>query len=430
MISKSRQSSSVRILVEPSDYVLRNAGDMAMLRTAVLRLVQRWPGALIQVLTDSPDELEAFCPEVTPLLSAGRQYWLKMVRVRKRFPSVVRKHAPELIEFLWRRKLRWQNKAGLADLREFTNAVAKADLVIVTGMGGITDAFPEYAANLLETLALAVRCRRYVALVGQGIGPLQTPKLVARARAVLPHIDFVGLREDRASLPLLLSLGVASDRVMTTGDDAIEMVYRLRRDSLGAGLGVNLRISDYSGVDQSLLEAVRQVLRDATQALRVPLVPLPISRVPGEADVEAIQYLMDVNDDSLPNGSPLEALDAVVRQVQKCRLVITGSYHAGVFALANGIPTIGLAKSTYYIDKFVGLSAIFGLGCETVLLEKADFAQILKDAIARLWNGAERFKPLLLASAARQIELGQQAYDRIGAAVSSRIMRRAGMPVE
>jgi colanic acid/amylovoran biosynthesis protein len=212
---------------------------------------------------------------------------------------------------------------------------------------------------------------------------------------------------------------------MTTGDDAIEMVYRLRRDSLGDGIGVNLRIADYSGVDKSSLEPFRQVLRDATRAHRAPIVPLPISHVPGEADVEAIRYLMDVDENSFGDGSPLEALDAVIRQVQKCRVVITGSYHAGVFALANGIPTIGLAKSEYYIDKFIGLSALFGLGCETVLLEKRDFARHLKDAIARLWNGAERFKPMLLANAARQIELGREAYNRIGAAVSSRIQSLA-----
>jgi colanic acid/amylovoran biosynthesis protein len=430
MVSKDRQSRPVRILVEPSDYVLRNAGNMAMLRTAVSRLIQKWPNALIQVLSDEPDALQAFCPEVTPLLSAGRQYWLQMVRVPERFPRMVQHHALELVKVLWRCKLGWQNRAALAKLREFTNAVANADLVIVTGMGGITDAFPEYATNLLETLALAVRCRRYVAMVGQGFGPLHTPKLVARARVVLPHINFIGIREDRASLPLLLSLGVASDRVMTTGDDAIEMVYRLRSDSLGEGLGVNLRIADYSGVDKSFLEPLRQVLRDATRAHRVPMVPLPISRVPGEADTETIRYLMDANDGSFRDGSPFETLDAIIRQVQKCRLVITGSYHAGVFALANGIPTIGLAKSTYYIDKFMGLSALFGPGCETVLLEKPDFAQHLKDAIARLWNAAERFKPLLLANAARQIELGHEAYNRIGDAVSSRIMRNAGSSMD
>src|SRR5215831_13208927 len=72
MISEGRQPCSVRIFVEPSDYVLRNVGDRAMLRTAVSRLVQKWPGTL----TGSkwhPDTSEAFCPEVTPLLSAGRQ---------------------------------------------------------------------------------------------------------------------------------------------------------------------------------------------------------------------------------------------------------------------------------------------------------------------------------------------------------------------
>jgi colanic acid/amylovoran biosynthesis protein len=89
------------------------------------------------------------------------------------------------------------------------------------------------------------------------------------------------------------------------------------------------------------------------------------------------------------------------------------------------MPTIGLAKSTYYIDKFIGPSALFGPGCETVLLEKRDFAQHLKDAIARLWNAAERFNPMLLANAARQIELSHEAYNRIGDAVSSRIMRNA-----
>ena len=225
MVSEVHQSRPVRVLVEPSDYLLRNAGDMAMLRTAVSRLAQKWPNALIQVLSDEPHVLQVFCPEVTSLPSAGRQYWLRMVRVPERFPKMVQHHAPELVKVLWRRKLGWQNRAALANLREFTNVVANADLVIVTGMGGITDAFPEYATNLLETLALAVRCRRYVAMVGQGFGPLHIPKLVAQARVVLPHIDFIGIRENRASLPLLLSLGVAPDRVLTTGDDASQAAF-------------------------------------------------------------------------------------------------------------------------------------------------------------------------------------------------------------
>jgi hypothetical protein len=141
------------------------------------------------------------------------------------------------------------------------------------------------------------------------------------------------------------------------------MVYRLRRNSLGEGLGVNLRIADYSGVDKSLLEPLRQVLRDGSLAHRVPMVPLPILHVPGEADVETIRYLLDVDDDGFSGGSPLEALDAVIRQVQKCRLVITGSYHAGGYLFwlrwrsrpALGAPKPVLARYIFWV-RALGLS--------------------------------------------------------------------------
>ena len=45
------------IVVEPSDYVLRNAGDMAMMQVAVTRLSNRWPDAEIAVFSDAPDRV-------------------------------------------------------------------------------------------------------------------------------------------------------------------------------------------------------------------------------------------------------------------------------------------------------------------------------------------------------------------------------------
>ena len=143
----------MRILVEPSDYVLRNVGDMAMLRTAVSRLATYWPNATIQILSDEPEALRAFCPEATPLASAGRRRWLtdEFIPGRRKAPyffgplqALLRNRAPELVEVFWRRRLR-QHLSDLHALNEFAEAVSKADFVIVTGMGGITDAFPEYA---------------------------------------------------------------------------------------------------------------------------------------------------------------------------------------------------------------------------------------------------------------------------------------------
>ena len=202
----------------------------------------------------------------------------------------LRNHIPEAVEVLCRRRLRRQ-PADLKTLNRFTEAISNADLIIVTGMGGVTDAFPEYAADLLETLGLAISRGKYVAMVGQGFGPLQTPQLVAHARSILPRVNFIGLREERASRPLLRSLGVALERMMTTGDDAIELAYQLRGEGVGEFLGVNLRASNYSGVDQTLFEPLRQVLQNASRMHRAPLLPIPISRLSGEADIETIRRL-------------------------------------------------------------------------------------------------------------------------------------------
>ena len=413
----------MRILVEPSDYVLHNLGDAAMLRVAVFRLAAYFRNATIQVLSDDPDALRVFCPPATPLESRGRERWLDNDflpwRLRRRTPNLsaqlefwLRNHIPELVGALWRRKLRRQ-PADLEALNRFTEAISIADLIIVTGMGGIADAFPEYAADLLETLGLAISSGKYVAMVGQGFGPLQTPQLVARARSILPRVNFIGLREERASRPLLRSLGVASERMMTTGDDAIELAYQLRGRSLGENLGVNLRASNYSGVDQSLFSPLRQVLQNASTMHQAPLQPIPISRLSGEADIETIRCLTLGDGDHSEDVSQFESPESVIEQIKRCRLVVTGSYHAGVFALASGIPTVGLAMSDYYVDKFLGLSALFGEGCQTVLLSDRDFRMNLNAAITSLWTDAERIRPNLLAEAERQIRLGHEAYERI-----------------
>ena len=415
----------MRILVEPSDYLLHNLGDIAMLRAAVSRLAAYFPNAAIQVLSDDPDALRGFCPEATPLETTGRQQWLDNdflpERLRRRAPKLsvqlqpwLRNHAPQLVEIFWRRKLRVRRRlADLQALNTFTEAVSNADLVIVTGMGGVTDAFPEYAADLLETLGLAVGRRKYVAMVGQGFGPLQNPELVARARSILPRVNFIGLREERASRPLLQSLGVAPERMMTTGDDAIELAYQLRGERLGEYLGVNLRASNYAGVDQNLFEPLRQALQNAAKTVRASLLPVPISLLPGEADAETIRRLMPDGVGQSQDGLPIDRPEAVIRQIQRCRLVVTGSYHAGVFALASGIPTVGLAKSAYYVDKFLGLSSLFGEGCQTVLLDDQDFQTKLESSITDLWARAERVRPYLLAEAESQIRLGHKAYERL-----------------
>lgn len=422
----------MRILVEPSDYILRNMGDTAMLTAAIVRLAKLWPMATIQVLSDVPDLLPAFCPNVVPLDTKGRRIWFandfllgrfsnylsRRVKMRVRqWESELRRRWPSLVELILKTRLKLSGK-DTKDLDDFLIAISQADLIIATGMGGITDSFPEYAYAFLDTFRLGIMRGAITAMMGQGIGPLQDPDLRSQAQEVLSRIDFISLREERASRPILYALGVPPDRIMTTGDDAIEMAYQLHTDKLGSGFGINLRATDYSEVNQNFIGQLRLILQETAKKCHVPMIPIPISRVPGEEDAETIRQLITGYDNVSDGGADLDTPFKVIEQIKHCRVVVTGSYHAGVFALSLGIPVIALAKSAYYVDKFIGLAEQFGIGCEVVLLNEADWQLRLRDAIERAWQSAEQVKPHLLAAARRQIDLGYVAYRKMYELVS------------
>ena len=426
----------MRILVEPSDYRTHNIGDLSLLMVAVSRLGTVFPEATIEVFSDEPEKLRAFCPQVTPLPTAGRELWLRdeflparvnallrrlseTTRLSGDLAERIRRIDPAMVDWLWRRKVR-ARAGALRELNIFTESVARADLMVVAGMGGVTDAFPDFAKGILETVNLAMRRGVPVAMMGQGIGPLTDPVLHARARSVLPRVGLIAVREERASVPLLRSLGVPSGRIVTTGDDAIELAYRPEQRELANGLGVNIRLAGYSQVSELDLERLRRVLRQAADSWDARLVPVPIATLTSESDASAIATVLTGSSNVLHSRRPAASPADIVDLVRLCRVVVTGSYHAGVFALSCGVPAIGIAKSQYYVEKFCGLAAQFGPGCEVATLDDPDFERVLPEKIDRLWTSAEQFRPGLLQSAARQIALGQAAYGRLREIVTAR----------
>src|SRR4051812_32521452 len=150
------------IVVEPSDYVLRNAGDMAMMQVAITRLSKRWPEADVAVLSDAADRLPRYGPNVRAVDGSGRRIWLRTPVVPDRLvPRRLRPRVARVSRWMRIRAPRFALAAiawrlGPDERRRLNDHVAlmaRADLVLATGMGGITDAFPKYAAELLETLA-------------------------------------------------------------------------------------------------------------------------------------------------------------------------------------------------------------------------------------------------------------------------------------
>ena len=102
-------------------------------------------------------------------------------------------------------------------------------------------------------------------------------------------------------------------------------------------------------------------------------------------------------------------------------MVVTGSYHAAVFALAQGIPAIGLTSSSYYDAKFYGLRDQFGGLFDVVPLSGGDLAARLGAAIDRRLaeRRGEATRPSS-SSPPRQVEAGRTAYARLRDLISTR----------
>jgi colanic acid/amylovoran biosynthesis protein len=383
-----------------------------MLQVAFQRLKTIWPDAAFHVLTDAPDKLRVYCPEALAVPWAGCKRWLRVGALPRCFFPNIRPEIRRQFPCAWNR-LRWL--AGLMHppsaraARRFADALFNADLLVMSGCGMITDVFGSHAIRSLDTLAAASRCDIPVALLGQGLGPVQGRELFQRAAQTLPRAAAIFIRERHASLDLLKQFRVPEGKFFITGDDAVELAFNERHPKPGGHLGVNLRIAGYSALDASVLEIVRAALVEKSRRHQGTLTGIPIQRAGASSDIRVLERLLGGENSGVELDTPLK----VIRRISDCRVIVTGSYHAGVFALAQGIPAIAIIRSVYYHDKFHGLAAEFGAGCIVLQADDAEFSKKLGAAIDKLWEQAGALRPELLSAAESQIKAAQAAYARL-----------------
>ena len=436
-ISRAVDSSSargqVRILVDTAlntgaaEY--SNLGDVAMLQVGVRRLQHLWPSARIEVLTESPAKLALFCPGAKPLARAGRDLWIGNDAIIGGFDRLLPRNASNGLGNLSRAfRLRYPGAfRSLADVRltirdrrnvkpdvnVFLEAMEHADLFVVCGAGGFTDATRDWNISTLDTIEEAMQRNIPVAMFGQGLGPLGDPEILRRARKILPKVSLLTLRGGRGGTAVAQSLGVNSSQMLTTGDEAVELAYAAREKEPGQAVGINLRVASYSNVNGDMLASIRPVLQGFARRHNTSLLPVPIAFHAWANDHVTIKQLLHGFDDRSDGGLTLDTPLKVIEQAGRCRIVITGAYHAAVFALSQGIPVVGLSASDDYSAKFLGLQDQFGLGCETVSLGAQDASERLAAAAERAWQSAEKVRLPLQEAARRQVALSQGAYERI-----------------
>ena len=205
-------------------------GDEAMLRVTVSRVRERWPLARIGVITMAPPPLAATIPGVEPIVATGTGSWsgrrysyARAVGPRVVGPMTTARLAAREASSGWKDRVESRQRP----LRErpaprqdslVPGAIETASLILAVGGGYVTDMDAEQARRTLAVLQRGIEAGIPTAMLGQGLGPLDDEDLLRQARAVLPHVGLVALREGERGPGLLRELGVPAERVVVTGD--------------------------------------------------------------------------------------------------------------------------------------------------------------------------------------------------------------------
>ncbi|MPZ64402.1 MAG: GNAT family N-acetyltransferase [Pseudonocardiaceae bacterium] len=435
-VTPADANGAIRVVIQNGEYWLCNHGDAAMLEVTIRRLRERWPDARIGVLTSAPNLLRAVEPGAEPISDRGTGDWpvtgvtarlAQRVGARVVGPAAIgRLTAMDLLgQYSGRLDQALRRVVGVGLPRrqvvpqDVPAALRNASLVLAMGGGYFADVDPEQAHRTLDLLEHAGDRGIPAVMVGQGLGPLEDATLVARAARVLPQLDFIALREGLQGPELLSRLGVAVERTSVTGDDAVELGYEARQEQVGSDLGVCLRIADYSPVATQTKETVGRVVRRIAGEVGAGLVPLIISEYRSE-DRRATLPLVEGFANIVPPPGRYVTPRGVAARVSRCRVLVTGAYHLGVFALSQGIPVVGLTSSRYYDGKFLGLRDMFGGGVHLVRLDEPDLDERISSAIHGAWSEATDVRRLLRERALAQIDTSKQGFERVFDIVETR----------
>lgn len=429
-----KKTETMRILLDQSAHDMRNKGNNALLETAMQRLRTFWPDASLEVITDVPGLLKMHYPDTFAINpnDLSRTYgrferykrflpnslWWLLFELREeiRHRQYWKANASELVTHTSVEKDGESSRLPLqtpSQKKRLQEVISQFDLFVASGGGYMTDTDKPMLWSVFDRLEAAITCGVPTAMVGQGIGPIKDPELLARAREILPSVGLILYRNRRNGFPLLESLGVLPERIALTGDDAVEMTYDERLDKLGHGVGVSLRVAHYTQVDSEHIGAIRRALHTVAGKYNAPLVAVPISGYYEESDSTHINKLLDGYDLKSTGWRKFETPLDAIRRTRECRVMVTGTYHGAIFALAQGIPVVGIARSDEYFDKLSELADEFPDGINVLRLNSDFFSDRLITAIDTAWNTAEELRDPLLQAAVRQIEWGKAGYQRL-----------------
>ncbi|ROS48098.1 polysaccharide pyruvyl transferase family protein [Frigoribacterium sp. PhB24] len=303
---------------------------------------------------------------------------------------------------------------------QVVEAVREADGVLVAGGGNMASLWPMHVYERNTLGLIARRFDKPLVVSGQTIGPVLEGEDRELVTELLDAAALVGLREG-ASLELVRTLGVDPATAVGTVDDASFLGFDAAPPAGGAA-----DVAGSAGAPAPYLAvSLSAHVGDADRAAFATAVARLLDRVAGEAGLEVVFLAhwasldpTEERGDSLLHRAVLDRLTvparvepttdspAAARFARGAALHLTSRYHPAVFAVAGGVPTVGLAVDDYTTIKLTGALGNFG---QTSVVTAAQLLAGEADAVAlAAWAGrdtvrtawAERLDGTRAASAA------------------------------
>jgi polysaccharide pyruvyl transferase WcaK-like protein len=311
---------------------------------------------------------------------------------------------------------------------QLVEAVRAADGVLVAGGGNMASLWPMHVYERNTLGLIARRFGKPLVVSGQTIGPVLDGEDRELVTELLDAAALVGLREG-ASLELVRSLGVDAAKTVGTVDDASFLGVDAAPPAVGRGRpeadGSAAPDADGSTAPDAegstappapyLAVSLSAHVGDADREAFAAAVARLLDRVAGEAGLEVVFLAhwasldpAEERGDSLLHRAVLDRLTvparvepttdspAAARFARGAALHLTSRYHPAVFAVAGGVPTVGLAVDDYTTIKLTGALGNFGqssvVSAAQLLSGEAEEVALAtwagRDAVRTAWAGS------------------------------------------
>lgn len=244
---------------------------------------------------------------------------------------------------------------------ELVGLLRDSDGLIVTGGGNLSSLWPAHIRMRSAFAALARRFDIPLVVSGQTLGPTLDAVDSSRVAGMLAGARLVGVRE-ADSHALASRLGIPSSILRETVDDASFLTARPappRPDYCLVTLANHLGGADRQPAEAAIAELLDGVT--ATTGLHIVFAAHFASLVPDPARGDtAVHDRVAALMSSPSRVEPTTDSAAAASLARGASLVVCSRYHPAVFAVAAGVPTMGIHVDDYTRTKLTGALANFG----------------------------------------------------------------------